>query len=436
MSNPSQNSSITIHRYADVNMKNLDISDLQVEGTQPIAYVKYNHNVRKSKIPLYVRSGVIKISSHGIPKIQEPHCPDDTKREFIKVPLDLSQKTCAELHEFLVRVDEYMASDEVSKKLFGAKKSSEYTYHKCIREPQELDDFGKGESKKFDGPKINFAKMHFHFSNPNAGKKDKKEKFDKSNRKLATKFTKIEKIDGKNSKKRVEFDSITKVAECLNRNAEIKFVFYFSKIWVMQAKKEYGVGFKIMACNFIPGISNAINPDDIEISDEDDDEDDDEVNEKYIKSSSKPSAKTLDCAKQESSASKTKTKSKFNDEKSESESNNESDASENKSDASNNKSDDNHSDTESDNNSNDESSKNNDDTNDSNISDDVNSLDDSDDSEDKSSNKDVKKDVKNNKKSVKDEKKDIKKDVKKDTKKDIKKDTKKDTKKVVKAKKF
>lgn len=304
--NSTNSSTAIIYRYKDVNFENATVSELNKEGSQPLAYINYENQTLNAKTKILVQSGKIKITSHGIPSLDKEgsknnYYPDDSKREFIKVPLDPEQPACRELKAHLEAADKWAGSEEMKKKLFG-KRSSKYQYQSCIKTPQKSDDADNDDDDDDD--------------DDNKKKKGKKVKNDKENKKeypiidyVKMKFnviaqekgrinkTKLKKIEGMN-KTVVHADTITQVANEINFLSEIKFIFYYNKIWANKTPAQgatmitYGIGFKIMAIEYTPNASKGLNSADIDFLPEE--EDDEEVNANEGKTKNNKSQKKLD----------------------------------------------------------------------------------------------------------------------------------------------
>lgn len=268
-----------IYRYNKINFKNLEITELKTDSSQPIAFINYNDETLNSSTRMLVQTGKIKLTGHGIPKLDKAdsktnYYPTDDKREFIKIPLDSNQQSCVELRKHLELADEWAGSDEMRKKLFG-KKANKYQYSPCIKTPQTFNDEDEDESdkkkEKSKYPIIDYVKMKFNISIENNSRINR---------------TKLVKVSD-NKKTTVEANTITEIANQIHFLSEIKCIFHYMKIWANKTpgqgatKIMYGLGFKIMSIEFTPGINKMLDPDDLEFSsDKEEDikvDDDDEV---------------------------------------------------------------------------------------------------------------------------------------------------------------
>jgi len=137
--------SAPIYRYDEIDFANVDISEFNTEGRQPLAYLNYHDKMRNASTKMLIQSKKIELTSHGIPSLdkegekEKGFYPTDAEREFIKIPLDPKQKNCMELRKHIAAADEYFGSDEMKKQLFG-KRADEFEYNPCIRMPEKQDD--------------------------------------------------------------------------------------------------------------------------------------------------------------------------------------------------------------------------------------------------------------------------------------------------------
>ena len=254
-----------IYRVDDISFNNVEVSDLNMTGQQPIAYINYRDSNNRNKI--LIQTDKFRLTSHGIPRIHEQYYPTDDKREFIKIPIDDNgdnqQHACAVLRKHFVAADKFFGSNELRQKLFG-KKEKKYEYQPILRTPVKFDnddddddDNNKNNKKNGDKkqyPVVDFCKMKF-----NVVKQDK-------DRIIRTKFTKI--VNGE--KEPFKPHTITEIAAELTWNTEMRCIFYYSKIWANKTPLNgskfilYGVGIKVMSIGYTPVISHHIKPEDLE----------------------------------------------------------------------------------------------------------------------------------------------------------------------------
>lgn len=292
----SSSSTVSVYRYKDIVFNCVEVSELNKDGSQPLAYVNYLNPTTQASTKLLMQSGKIKLTSHGIPSLDKKDSktnfyPDDSKREFIKIPLDPGQAACLELREHLEKADEWAGSDEMRKKLFG-KRADKYQFQTSIKTPQKIDKNDDEEDEEDDKlkkgkdnkpakvyPVIDYVKMKF---NVVKGKN----------------MTKLKKIEG-NKKNLVKAETITEIASEITFLSEVKFIFYYNKIWANKTpspgapKIMYGIGFKIMAIEYTPGTSRGLNADNIDFLSEEENDDDEESGAKSKNKSTKPVTKPV-----------------------------------------------------------------------------------------------------------------------------------------------
>ncbi|AZL89478.1 hypothetical protein QKC54_gp0344 [Megavirus baoshan] len=270
-----KNKKVKVFRYKNVDFKNVKVSDLKKGEGQPICYINYEDPQTDEEVKLIVQSGTVKLVDHGIPGIHEKYCPTDEKREFIKIPLDNSQPACVELRKHAEQADEFFGSNKMRKQIFK-NRADDYQYQPIIRTPQEKDDDDNDDNNDKKKPKENkvrydFIKMKFNMTGSGENRVNK---------------TKLIELKG-DKKVSVEADTITEIANNIRFLSEIKFIFYYTKVWANTSKpqgggkKLYGVGFKVMAITYTPSKGKGVNVDDLEF---DSDSDDNEVVEKSPKS--------------------------------------------------------------------------------------------------------------------------------------------------------
>ena len=213
-------------KYDDIifDDNHIDISAWSDKSSQPLCYI--NQKQDESKVAVQT-SDFIHITYHGIPRLDKDQkdskkkfYPTDSKRMFIKVPLDPKQPECDKLRAFCVRADEHFGSAKVRKQLFG-QHSKNYEYAPCIRTPRPILN-KDADKKKSDKPKpsIDYVKFFFHM------KKVSDDEF--------VNQMKITKIDDK-KKIPIKAVTVTDIAKEITYLSKIKYVFYIHKLWANEA---------------------------------------------------------------------------------------------------------------------------------------------------------------------------------------------------------
>jgi len=126
-----------------------DFNDIEISKTMAFNGIYITNIYHDNRI----QSNDIKITSHGIPKPHPVYFPDDTKRNFIKIPLDLLQQSCVSLKHHLKKADDFFASDKTKKKILSFTKKSQYV--PIIKSPVQIDT-DEIVPKKCDYVKIKF----------------------------------------------------------------------------------------------------------------------------------------------------------------------------------------------------------------------------------------------------------------------------------------
>ena len=249
--------SVPVYKYKEIDFANAEVTEFNKDGTQFLAYINYRDDKLGENSKILVQSGLIKISSHGIPSLDKKgskrtYYPDDSKREFIKIPLN-DTSACNDLRKHLEAADEWAGSDEMRKKLFG-KRANKYQYMPCIKTPQINDDDdddseGKDKGRDKNRPVIDFVKMKFNII------------LDGDNR---INKTKLRKVDGK-TKQIVVAETMKDVANEIRFLSDVKFIFFYGKIWANKTLNQgashilYGIGLKIMNIEYTPGVGKSLN---------------------------------------------------------------------------------------------------------------------------------------------------------------------------------
>lgn len=209
-------------KYEDFDADKLRITDLEANDRsngQLIGYVKYEQE--GEEIHLNIQCPWFKIDEYGIPRIHEKYYPDDSKRGFVKVPMNSSIPEIKAFMDKMKTIDDYLASDDFKEKQFG-KKASKYDYNHIIRTTE--DDDGN--------EKTPYMKLKFKTSYPDG--------------EMMTVFFNVDEND--NTKEKVEVKTVTDATEHLRFMCEFRPIIRAVKVWAQNAKTKnpgYGIMFKI-----------------------------------------------------------------------------------------------------------------------------------------------------------------------------------------------
>lgn len=236
---PSKGGSSAVLRYKDIKFTNVEISELNKEK-QPLSYIKYNGG------RLLVQADWMSLTHHGIPLLATDDKPDryhktDDTRQFIKIPIDVDQKSCMDIKAHFDAADKWAQSKAVKKKLFKDK-ADQYRFIPTVKTPDPIDEDKKKPGK--DYPIIDYIKMRFHTDFNNG-----------------TMLTRVNRVDQDKKRTPITVQTVTDIANEIGYKSNIKFVFYYSKIWADKTKPKgsdyfsYGLGLKVMVIDFEPNES-------------------------------------------------------------------------------------------------------------------------------------------------------------------------------------
>lgn len=232
-----------------ISMKEVDftkciVTNLSINyGAQPISFISYETN------PLIIETEPFNLTEYGIPMLHRNYCPNDSHREFIKIPFDPLQESCMALLKHFTEADNYFGSDEIKKKVFGSK-WEKYVYHPIVRTPSHCCDEDENDSTDTKRKKPNYCKMKFHIMDN-----------------CSERINKTSIIDGNG--KQIDCPTITSIAKHIKFNSRIQVTFKYTKIWANKFKSSesdkimYAVGLTmteikliVRSFDYIPPIYN------------------------------------------------------------------------------------------------------------------------------------------------------------------------------------
>ncbi|AYV85489.1 MAG: hypothetical protein Satyrvirus19_11 [Satyrvirus sp.] len=312
-----------IYRFKQIDFDKIVIDPSKKDSLQFVYFMNYNDQKVNAKTRIYLQTDdYMKITTHGIPRLSDEksvtnYYSDDSKREFIKIPLDDEQEGCVKFRKYLMELDKWASSEKTKMILFGKKNADKYQYVSCIKTPHPIEDDnnnkkGKNKDKK-EFPIVDYVKAKFSMKTTD----DKKR----------VNMSKLYRMQG-NKKVEITAITVTDIAKEITFLSDVKYILYHYKIWANKTSaapgvpRQYGIGFKVIAFQYIPHISNSLNTDvDFMSSDDDEtpktknvskpvqklDDDDDEVNkkdklmkDKQSQSKDKPSKEMKEMKKNES----------------------------------------------------------------------------------------------------------------------------------------
>lgn len=222
-------------------------SDYNKKSNQYITFPRYKYNDKDAQAQFTFKTKQIKITQHGIKKIDNKYVKSDKDRDYFKIPYDESQPECVELFKMFEEIDKYMEKNKDALLGSNLKKYSKFfTYQKIVREPLEnLDELVDGEEEE--------------------DKKDKKDTKDSKDSKPRMKYAKIKfntefpsgelktfvfvREDG-TPRLHDEIKSVTDLTEYFKWNSKCQFVISASKVWFSKSAdqktktRSYGISFK------------------------------------------------------------------------------------------------------------------------------------------------------------------------------------------------
>uniref|UniRef100_A0A6C0CD95 Uncharacterized protein n=1 Tax=viral metagenome TaxID=1070528 RepID=A0A6C0CD95_9ZZZZ len=234
-----------VYRYKNIDFENILVSPLDEKGPQGISYINYDNQRLKTKTKVLLQTGQIEMTSGGIPPIHPQFWPTDDKRAFVNIPLDDKQEACRDLRKHLEKVEAYFGSNEMREKIFKGK-AKQYQFSPCIKINTNED----GDDAPVDPEKPKFVKHDSVKMKLNVIK-DKEEWVN---------LTKLIKItdDGKTQ---IVAKEVKDVAAAITLRSKVRLLFTYNKLWANKTAapgskmKLYGIGFKLMVVEYVPGIS-------------------------------------------------------------------------------------------------------------------------------------------------------------------------------------
>jgi hypothetical protein len=204
---------------------------------QKIAYPRYCYKTHGSS-NLVTQTPSIQITQYGISSLNE-YIPDDSKRSFIKIPLDPSQEKSMILQEKLESIDK-LVGDKLKKAILG-KNYNKFDYTPLVRTPMEkLDDDEDDNTEKKEKFKYFKAKIDTDYDSG----------------KVKTRvYRKLSKEEAKSQGKKRELidniETITDLTKYVTYNSTIKMIIMANKLWATNSPDKngrfgYGIGLKIL----------------------------------------------------------------------------------------------------------------------------------------------------------------------------------------------
>lgn len=263
----------------------------------------------------HLKTGDIKLTQYGFKKLDEQYITDDSKRNFLRVPLDPEQENCVNLRTMCEAIDAWAVENkellfqslaqELKKK--PKKVAKMYNYTPLVRKPytggmndadsdsddDDDDDDAKNAAKDEavepeEDNRMDYIKAMYSVEYDSGGYMIDTPIFMKTPRKGSDKFD-ITQTDQLNTPTILE-------SKGLKWTATINSIFSLCKMWAQKVpdksgKCDFGFGIKIIQQEFIPAASTgqkvkeamktyALGDSDDDSDSSDDDNDEDETSEK------------------------------------------------------------------------------------------------------------------------------------------------------------
>lgn len=213
----------------------MNISDIYKEAPQPLAFIR---NLETNK-RIAIKTAPIKMVMLGIPNISS-YYPTDCNRQFIRIPLDENQPSCAHLKTILDEINKYLDTNEMKRHLFG-RRYDKYEYLPSIRTPCLTDDSDDDCPRKPVKQKIfDYCKVKI------ISKKEFTERYGIAN------YTVIKRngVD-------VETNTMTDIAKYIRFGSICEFKIVLSKVWANKSMMQgashalYGLGLNMKEINIV-----------------------------------------------------------------------------------------------------------------------------------------------------------------------------------------
>jgi hypothetical protein len=232
----SVNSTMMFSNFQSDKLSFTELEENQRSKGQRIAYPRYE----ALDGPLLIQCPWFHIDCMGVPSVCE-YYPDDSKRDFIKVPLNQDIPEVKQLTETLQALDQRLGSNAMREKLLGDK-ASKYEYQPIIR---AQDEAPQKKDSKYPRPSYPFyMKLKLDTTYP-----DYKVK-------TLVFLSEPKEVNGKQTRERTktEINTIDEMAKQVWLS-KIRPIVRPVKLWAQPANKKgasYGVTFKVVRLEVEP----------------------------------------------------------------------------------------------------------------------------------------------------------------------------------------
>ena len=273
-------------KYSDLEVSRISASDLQENERskgQKIAYPRYDHPIFGPEQVLMIQCPFMNIISGGVPRISE-YFENDSKREFVKTPLDETNPDVLIFIDKIKELDAYFSSSQFASKLLGSK-YKKYSYQPIFRKTNDNQDDDDDEDtkkkvvKKYNIPNLPYIKLKIN-TEYGTGK-------------VLTQLYRSEMINGKRIRTEVtDINTIDDFARIVCFQSKFRPIIRFIKFWAHPISKkdpQWGAIFKIIKAEVEPPIKNNsmykdyMNSDAFLDSDDDNEEDNKQIKKTPVK---------------------------------------------------------------------------------------------------------------------------------------------------------
>jgi hypothetical protein len=218
-------------KYNDINFSHIEVSDLNHNKNQSVAYINYREQNTVTK--MIMQCDWIRLADNDTPHFRNIFIVAGNE-EYIRIPLDLGQVSCGELRTHLKLVDKWASSSEMRKKLFGAN-MDKYQYVPCNSENRCFEDY--------NNTTIEYCEMKFNMDTCGQNRINR---------------TMLVKLEDNDKRTIIHAPTTTKIAKEINFSRGIKVFFVHNKIWTgIQSDADsgimlYGIQIKVKAIEYVP----------------------------------------------------------------------------------------------------------------------------------------------------------------------------------------
>jgi len=221
---------------------------LNERSAQSLSFPKYLYQHLGKDGQFVFLTEQISLTQYGIPSLGLFY-PEDSKRSFIKIPIDPNQPNCVQLGNMLKQIDEIASSDKTKNFIFG-KMAKNYGYNKICHDPADMeeidldDDYDDHYNKK---PALK-KPVKFPYFKAKLGKKD----LNTGEYEFDTKVYLKESNDDNKTLTELPVTCMTDLDKYIIFGSKVRLLIYMNKLWADKAKgpgypyKKYGIGFKII----------------------------------------------------------------------------------------------------------------------------------------------------------------------------------------------